>query len=88
VSVVGVTISKAQADYAASLTRGLPVEIRLDDYRAVRDEFDAVVSLGMLEHVGPHNYGSFMDVVERSLGGRGAALIQTICGNRSAPSGD
>jgi cyclopropane-fatty-acyl-phospholipid synthase len=88
VSVVGVTISQAQAELAQRQTRGLPIQILLSDYRAVRGEFDAVVSLGMLEHVGPRNYRSFLDVIERSLGGSGAALIQTICGNRSLPSGD
>jgi cyclopropane-fatty-acyl-phospholipid synthase len=88
VSVIGVTISKAQAEHASRVCRGLPIEIRLEDYRAVRGQYDAVVSIGMVEHVGARNYGVFMDVVERTLGGSGAALVQTIAGNRSLSHGD
>jgi cyclopropane-fatty-acyl-phospholipid synthase len=88
VSVVGVTISAAQVEYATRVCRGLPVEIHLQDYRAVQGRYDAVVSLGMLEHVGPRNYATFMDVVARSLAGGGAALVQTIAGNRSLRHGD
>jgi cyclopropane-fatty-acyl-phospholipid synthase len=88
VSVVGVTVSEEQAKHAALACSGLPVEIRLEDYRAVRGRFDRVVALGVLEHVGPRNYAEFMAVIERALGGRGAALIQTVAGNRSLAHGD
>ena len=56
VSVVGVTISEAQASLARKLCRGLPIEIRTEDYRDVQGKFDRIVSLGMLEHVGRKNY--------------------------------
>ncbi|MCF6507585.1 class I SAM-dependent methyltransferase [Blastococcus sp. MG754426] len=57
VSVVGVTISGAQADLARRRVTeaGLAdrVEIRLQDYREVDDgPFDAIASVGMAEHVG------------------------------------
>ncbi|MGY2085786.1 class I SAM-dependent methyltransferase [Blastococcus sp. SYSU DS0539] len=57
VSVVGVTISAAQAELARRriADAGLAdrVEIRLQDYREVTDgPFDAVASVGMAEHVG------------------------------------
>ena len=56
-TVVGVTISDAQAELARKrvVEAGLAdrVEIRVQDYRDVRDgPFDAVSSVGMFEHVG------------------------------------
>ncbi|MBO9582480.1 MAG: class I SAM-dependent methyltransferase, partial [Sphingobium sp.] len=41
VSGVGVTISHEQAEYARRLCDGLPVEIRLQDYRDLDEPFDA-----------------------------------------------
>jgi len=38
-----------------TICRGLPVEILVRDYRQVEGRFDAVVSVGMFEHVGPKN---------------------------------
>jgi cyclopropane-fatty-acyl-phospholipid synthase len=57
VHVVGVTLSREQADYARKriADEGLTdrVQIRLQDYRDVDDEpFDAISSIGMAEHVG------------------------------------
>jgi cyclopropane-fatty-acyl-phospholipid synthase len=54
---VGVTLSQAQADLASKriAEAGLAdlVSVRVQDYRAVRDEpFDAISSIGMFEHVG------------------------------------
>ncbi|MBW2494376.1 MAG: cyclopropane fatty acyl phospholipid synthase [Deltaproteobacteria bacterium] len=81
--VTGLTISREQAESAARRCRGLPVEIRLADYRTARGRYDAVVSLGMLEHVGPKNYRTYMEVIRRCLKPGGVVLIQTICGNDS-----
>jgi len=75
---VGLTISKEQAELAAKNCEGLPVEIRLMDYRDIDDSFDAVVSLGMFEHVGPKNHKTFMDVVDRNLKDDGLFLLHTI----------
>jgi cyclopropane-fatty-acyl-phospholipid synthase len=55
--VVGITLSRAQADLARRhvAEAGLAdrVEIRLADYRELRGEtFDAIASIGMVEHVG------------------------------------
>ena len=78
VSVVGVTISEAQASLARKLCRGLPIEIRTEDYRDVQGKFDRIVSLGMLEHVGRKNYRLYMEVVRRLLVDDGLCVIQTI----------
>lgn len=83
VSGVGVTVSQQQADYARQLCKGLPVEIRLQDYRALDERFDRIFSIGMFEHVGVKNYRIFMRVVRRCLADDGLFLLHTIGGNRS-----
>ncbi|MEV6764909.1 cyclopropane-fatty-acyl-phospholipid synthase family protein [Streptomyces sp. NPDC051105] len=60
-SVVGVTLSQEQAAYARKRVadEGLTdrVEIRVQDYRDVRDgPYDAISSIGMAEHVGAEKY--------------------------------
>ena len=42
--------------------QGLPVEIRLQDYRDINGTFDHIVSVGMFEHVGCKNYRTYMKV--------------------------
>jgi cyclopropane-fatty-acyl-phospholipid synthase len=76
--VVGVTISQEQQTYAENLCRGLPVEIRLQDYRDVAEPFDRIVSVGMLEHVGYKNYRTYMQVAHRCLKEGGLFLCHTI----------
>lgn len=83
VNVVGITISKEQAKLAEELCKGLPVEIRLQDYRDVKGKFDRVVSVGMFEHVGQKNYREYMQVVYDRLKDGGLFLLQTIGGNKS-----
>lgn len=75
---VGVTVSREQVSVAREKCAGLPVEIRLEDYRAVEGNFDRVVSIGMFEHVGPKNYATFMDVARRCLVPEGIFLLHTI----------
>jgi cyclopropane-fatty-acyl-phospholipid synthase len=88
VSVVGITVSREQAALAAERVRGLPVEIRLEDYRDLSGTFDAVVSLGMFEHVGPRHYGTYFDVVRRCLGQEGLFLLHTIANVEGTPAPD
>src|SRR5208283_379298 len=52
VKAVGITVSEKQAVLAKEKCEGLPVEIRLQDYRELDEEFDHIVSVGMVEHVG------------------------------------
>lgn len=78
VEIVGLTISKEQAALARSVCRGLPVEIRLQDYRDCNETFDHVVSLGMFEHVGHKNHAEYMDVAHRCLSDDGLFLLHSI----------
>jgi cyclopropane-fatty-acyl-phospholipid synthase len=83
VHAVGITVSKEQASLAKKNCEGLPIEIRLQDYRDIRGTFDHIVSLGMFEHVGYKNYRTYMDILSRSLHNGGLFLLHTIGGNKS-----
>ncbi|MGF1547103.1 MAG: cyclopropane fatty acyl phospholipid synthase [Thiotrichales bacterium] len=78
VAVVGLTVSTPQAEYARERCAGLPVEIRVQDYRETTGAYDAIVSVGMFEHVGSKNYRTYMEVVERCLAGDGLCLLHTL----------
>ena len=78
VSVVGVTISAEQQKMAQSRCAGLDVTILLQDYRDLNDKFDRIVSVGMFEHVGPKNYATYFDVVDRNLKPDGLFLLHSI----------
>jgi cyclopropane-fatty-acyl-phospholipid synthase len=61
------------------------VEFVEDDYRNIRGKYDAFVSVGMLEHVGPDHYRELGAVVDRCLSHQGRGLIHSIGRNRPAP---
>ena len=100
ISGVGVTVSERQAAYARERCAGLPVEIRVQDYRALGADggddaagFDRIFSLGMFEHVGVRHYRTYLDVVRRCLRdeastGGGLFLLHTIGGNVSVDHTD
>jgi cyclopropane-fatty-acyl-phospholipid synthase len=79
-SVVGYTVSREQWAWARERHAKLPVEIRLDDYRKATGQFDAVVSIGLMEHVGTKNYRAYMEQAVRCLNPGGIVLIHTIGG--------
>jgi len=83
VQAVGVTLSENQADYARRISEGLPVEIRIQDWRDIQGSFDRIISIGMFEHVGVKNYRPFMELARRSLAPDGLFLLHTIGSNRS-----
>jgi cyclopropane-fatty-acyl-phospholipid synthase len=77
VSVTGITLSPPQAELARRRVAeaGLEdrVEIRVADYRELADEpFDAIASIGMVEHVGANQIDAYAHQLARSLrpGGR------------------
>jgi cyclopropane-fatty-acyl-phospholipid synthase len=86
-SVVGVTLSKDQVALGNQLWKHLPVELRLCDYRDITGTFDRVVSIGMMEHVGPKNHRDVMRVIDRCMVDDGVALIHTIANNKSLRHG-
>ncbi|MBK0383852.1 cyclopropane fatty acyl phospholipid synthase [Pedobacter sp. SD-b] len=88
VSVVGITISDQQAILARKINEGLPVEIRVQDYRDVEGKFDRVVSIAMLEAVGYRNFRTYMEVADKNLTDNGIFFIHTIGGNYDAKTTD
>jgi len=81
--VLGVTVSKEQVELGRELCKGLPVELRVQDYREVKGHYDRVISIGILEHVGHKNYRTYFEVVNRTLKDNGIAFVHTIGGNIS-----
>lgn len=88
VEVLGVTVSKEQVALGMEMCRGLPVELRLQDYREVSGTYDAVVSIGVMEHVGYKNYRTYMKVVDRCLKPDGVAFVHTIGSNKTLTHGE
>ncbi|WP_407286783.1 class I SAM-dependent methyltransferase [Streptomyces sp. BP-8] len=77
VRAVGITLSEEQATFARKriADAGLAdrIEIRVQDYREIKDEpFDAVSSIGMAEHVGRAQYAEYASALYSLLrpGGR------------------
>lgn len=80
--IVGLTLSREQAAYArARMVRsGVAdkVEIRIEDYRDVREKFDHIVSIEMFEAVGQENWGTYFATLDRCLKPGGRAALQSI----------
>ena len=86
--VVGITVSKEQVALGKELCKGLDVQIRLQDYREVNEEFDRIVSVGMIEHVGYKNYRDYFKMANKNLVDDGLFLLHTIGEVRSLKSAD
>ncbi len=86
--VTGITVSKEQLALAKERCKGLPVDLRLQDYREVDETFDHIVSLGMVEHVGYKNYKTYMKVAARCLKDDGLFLLHTIGSRHSGRTTD
>jgi cyclopropane-fatty-acyl-phospholipid synthase len=81
--VVGVTISKEQAELArrrvADAGLSEQVEIRLQDYRELGGEtFDAISSIGMSEHVGHDKIDRYFSTLRAALRPQGRLLNHAI----------
>ncbi len=88
VDVIGITISKNQLELAQNLCKGMPIILRLQDYRDLNESFDRIVSIGQMEHVGYKNYKVYFDIIHRCLTKDGIFLLHTIGNNRTVNQGD
>lgn len=88
VSVVGLTVSREQQKLAQQKCVGLPIEIHLQDYRQMQGQFDKIVSVGMFEAVGPRNFKTYFDTVQRLLKPDGLFLLHTIGNKKSGKPND
>jgi cyclopropane-fatty-acyl-phospholipid synthase len=80
--VVGLTLSTEQKAWAddkiAQAGLSAQIEIRLQDYRATAEQFDAVASVEMVEAVGERWWGAYLDSIARNLRPGGRAALQFI----------
>ena len=81
-NVVGLTLSTEQKAWAEReiAGRGLTdrIEIRLQDYRDIAEQFDAIASVEMVEAVGRRWWGAYLDCIARNLKPGGRAALQFI----------
>ena len=82
VEVLGITLSEAQLSFARarSAAEGLESRVRFEllDWREVEGRFDRIVSVGMLEHVGPPHYRAFLERCRALMTEDGLMLLHTI----------
>ena len=86
VKVHAYNISKEQLAYARAEAERQQLSHLIDyvedDYRNIQGQYDAFVSIGMLEHVGKDNYPALSELIQRSLKPDGIALLHSIGRNR------
>ena len=93
VNATGITLSEEQhaGANAAIRQRGLQetANVRLVNYSALAHEgeqFDKIVSVGMIEHVGKENLLGFVESLEKLLKPGGLALLHFITGVKEGPT--
>jgi len=82
VSVVGLTLSAEQKSWAeekiATVKLSELVEIRLQDYREISEQFDAVASVEMVEAFGERWWPAYLNCIATNLKPSGRAALQFI----------
>ncbi|MBS0452712.1 MAG: class I SAM-dependent methyltransferase [Proteobacteria bacterium] len=82
VRVTGLTLSQRQLEYARAQVAkaGLQasIELRLQDYREVRGQYDRIVSIEMLEAVGEAYWPRYFQAMRDRLKPGGCAVVQVI----------
>jgi len=82
VGVTGLTLSAEQLGFAvrraADAGLGELIELRLQDYRDITGQFDAIASIEMFEAVGEAFWPSYFNCLRRALKPGGRACIQSI----------
>lgn len=82
VRVTAYNIAKEQLAYAKERAWREGLDDRIDyvegDYREIAGEYDAFVSVGMLEHVGVEHYHTLGGVIDRCLKQHGRGLVHSI----------
>ena len=78
--VTGLTLSHEQKKFAEARLekQGLISEIRFQDYRDCKEQFDGIASIEMFEAVGENHWEQYFKTIASSLKPGGKACIQTI----------
>lgn len=87
---VGITLSEEQAAFARDRASAAGVadrvEIRVQDYREVRGRFDAIASIGMVEHVGRSRLDDYFRILWSALAPGGILLNHGIVDRSDTPA--
>ena len=81
--VTSINIADEQIKFATEYCKDTGVEIRKCDYRDVTGQFDKIMVMAMLTHVGPKNYRRFMETMDRCLEPGGLMLVESVGGHES-----
>ncbi len=80
--VTGITLSQRQHKIARQRAKSEALEdtaeFLIQDYREVDDQFDRILSVGMLEHVGTNHYPEYFSKIYDNLADDGVAVVHTI----------
>ncbi|MGD8350713.1 MAG: cyclopropane-fatty-acyl-phospholipid synthase family protein [Gammaproteobacteria bacterium] len=80
--VTGITLSQRQLELSRRRAREQGLAARVDfelcDYRSMHGSYDRIVSIGMLEHVGPLHYRAYFGKLRDLLRADGVALVHSI----------
>lgn len=75
----GITIAKNQADFAMRRAKALGVDhlvsVEVGDFRQARGVYDKVVSVGMYEHLYPHEHAAYFEKIDAMLKPDGWGLV-------------
>jgi cyclopropane-fatty-acyl-phospholipid synthase len=89
VRVKAYNLSHEQIAYARQWAQDAGLDERVTfiegDYREISGRYDVFVSVGMLEHVGPHHYRAFGRLIDACLKDTGRGLIHSIGRNVPEP---
>ena len=81
VEAVGISPADNQINLARERSAGLGITFIQQDYRDLKGQFDRIVSIGMMEHVGPKNYKTFFEKCDELLTKDGRMMHHTISSN-------
>ncbi len=76
--VTSINISDEQIAYGREYCKDSSVDILKCDYRDLEGEYDKIIVIAMLTHVGHKNYRAFMEKIHSCLKDGGSALIETV----------
>ena len=88
VRATGISPADNQINFAKEKSVGLGIDFIQQDYRDLTGQFDRIVSIGMMEHVGPKNYSAFFSKCDELLTKDGRMLHHTITSNVSKQATD
>lgn len=84
--ITGLTLSTEQKAFAETrlhnlsqeLGKSTTFEVRLQDYRDCKEQFDGIASIEMFEAVGENHWGEYFQTIAERLKAGGRACVQTI----------